>query len=77
MIGIVSNFFEVIVFTADTEAFLCIGDAWVGDRCVTKDYVFKPVHASVSKHESGIAFNDERCGCDDAMIFVFEEVEEC
>ena len=73
VIGVVSHFFQVVVLSANAEAFLAVSTSagfWVA---CAQDDVFELVHASVGEHEGWIILDDHRCGGHYCVSFRFEK----
>ena len=61
VVGIVTYFLKVVVFTAHAEALLRVRYARILNRVVAKNDTLPWVHAGIGKHECWVIFNDHRC----------------
>ena len=74
VVGVETYFLKVIVFAADTQAFLRICNSTVFRRYVSKDNVFKLIHSRVGKHQCGIVFDNHRSRRHYVVTFTFEKI---
>ena len=57
MVGIVANFFQIVMLSAYAKTLLRVGSAaWFGVACAQND-VLPLVHACVCEHQCGVVFN--------------------
>ena len=73
MIGIMSDFLEVIMLATYTQTLLRVSYSGMLDRSITKDDILELVHPSVSKHQGGVALDHHRCRRDDDVPFASKE----
>ena len=76
VVGVVSNFFQVIMFSANAQTFLRVRDSLVFRRVVTQNNIFKLVHPRVRKHQGRVIFNHHRSRGDDVVSFRLKEILE-
>ncbi len=50
VVCVVTYLFKVVMFAGYTQAFLTVGDAFVGCRTVAENDVFELVHTGICKH---------------------------
>ena len=60
VVGVMSDFFQVIVLAAHAEALLGVCHTFVFGRVVAQDDVFELVHAGIGEHQSRVVFDDHR-----------------
>ena len=58
MIGVVANFFKIIVFAGNTQAFLGVGNSAESAFAVAKENIFELVHPGIGEHQGWIVLND-------------------
>ena len=61
VVGIMSNFFKIIMFARNAEAFLRIGHTWPLGGFVAKKPIFELVHPCIGEHERGVILNHHWC----------------
>ena len=62
VISIMTNLFEVVVLTANTETFLSINTTYILTWVLcTEDDVFPLVHTSICKHQRRVILDNHRC----------------
>ena len=76
VVGVVADFFEVVVLATDAKTFLCVADAGERSGGVAEEDVFELVHASVGEHEGGVVFDYHGIRRHNMMPFAFEKLEE-
>ena len=76
VVSVMAYFFQIIVFAADTEAFLRIGATFACGGTVAQDDVFELVHARIGKHQRRVVFDDHRRRRDNKMPLRLEELDE-
>ena len=76
VVCVVTNFFEVIMFTAHAQTFLRVCHTWIFDRVVTQNNVFELIHTCIGKHQCRVTFDDHRCRRNDFMPFRSKKIEE-
>ena len=76
VVGIVSDFFQVVVLAAHAQALLRVGGAQVRGLGVAQEDVLELVHAGVGEHQGGVVLDDHRRGRHDGVALGCEEVEE-
>jgi hypothetical protein len=76
MVVVVADFFEVVVFAADTEAFLAVDRSPAGRRAEAEEYVLKLVHTGVGEEQRLVADGDNGRTGDKLVVFAFEKVDE-
>ena len=58
VVGVHSDFFEVIVLAGHSQAFLRISNTAILGRCISQYDILELVHAGVCKHQRGVVFDD-------------------
>ena len=76
VVGIVSDFLEVVVLAADPQAFLRVGRPLELRRGIAQEDVLELVHAGIGKHERGVVLDHHRCGGHDRVPLGSEEIQE-
>ena len=76
VVRIVSYFFQVIMFSANAQAFLRVRDSFIFCRVVTQNNIFKLVHPRISKHQCRVIFNYHWSRGHYLMAFALEETLE-
>ena len=76
VVGVVSDFFQVVVLAAHAQALLRVGGAQVRGLGVAQEDVLELVHAGVGEHQGGVVLDDHRRGRHDGVALGCEEVEE-
>ena len=76
MIGVESDFFEVVVLSADADALLAVGCAGVVWLCQAEKDVLELVHAGIDEQQGLVADGDYGRTGDKVMGSVLEEVNE-
>ena len=72
MVGIQTNFFKIIMFATDTDAFLAIHDSFMDRFFIGEEYGLKLIHSSIYKQNGGIIDWSNGRTPDKAMIQTFE-----
>ena len=72
MVGIQANFFKIIMFATDTDAFLAIHDSFMDGFFIGEEYGLKLIHPSIYKQNGGIIDWSNGSTPDKAMIQAFE-----
>ena len=76
VVGVVSDFFEVVVLSADAQAFLRVGRP-LELRCgIAQEDILELVHAGIGKHERGVVLDHHGRGGDDRVPLGSEEIQE-
>ena len=73
--AVMSDGFQVVVFAAHAQAFLCIGCTGKLGSGVAQEDVLELVHARVRKHQGGVVLDYHRCRGYHRMPFGGEEVQ--
>ena len=76
VVRIVSYFFQVIMLSANAQAFLRVRDSFIFCRVVTQNNIFELVHPRVSKHQCRVIFNYHWSRGHYLMAFALEETLE-
>ena len=58
VVGVVPNLFQVVMFSADSQALLCVYGAVECSCLVAEEDVLELVHSGVGKHEGGVVLYD-------------------
>ncbi len=74
MVIIVADFFEVVVFAADAEAFLAVDRAAAGWGAEAEEYVLELVHPGVGEEQRLVADGNNWRAGDKLVVFAFEKV---
>ena len=72
MVGIQTNFFKIIMFATDTDAFLAIHDSFMDRFFIGEEYGLKLIHSSIYKQNGGIINWSNGRAPDKTMIQAFE-----
>jgi hypothetical protein len=74
MIGVFADFFEVVVFAADPQAFLTVDHPAIlrGDQ--SEEYILELVHPGVGEKQGLIANGDYRRAGDKLVVLAFEKI---
>ena len=72
----VTDVFQVVVFTAGTQAGLNRGSAHIGAFVGAQEHVLELHHARVGEHQCRVVARHQRAGRDDRMALGRKEVEE-
>jgi hypothetical protein len=76
MVGVVPHLLEIVVLAGDADALLGIGAARVLARSGPEEDILELVHPRVGEVEGRIPVGDHRCGGDDRVAALAEELEE-
>ena len=76
VVRIVSYFFQVIMLSANAQAFLRVRDSFIFCRVVTQNNIFELVHPRISKHQCRVIFNYHWSRGHYLMAFALEETLE-
>ena len=76
VISVMTHFFQVIVFSADTKTFLRVRHSFIFRRVITQNNIFKLVHTRVGKHQRGVIFNHHGSRRHNLVTFTFEKTLE-
>ncbi len=76
MIAVMPNFFEIVMFAAYTNAFLCISTAFVIAAACSKENILELVHSRVGEKQCGVIIWENRCRRHNFVLFWGKEVEE-
>ena len=74
MVSIMSNFFKIIVLTADSNTFLSIGCAFIFPCTCSKKNIFKLVHSCICKKQSWIIERNNRRTGYYSMLFILKKL---
>ena len=61
MVRVVSHFFEVVVLSADSQAFLAVCNSLVLRFAVSQEPVLELVHSGIGEHECRVVLDDHGC----------------
>ena len=75
VVGVVSDFLQVVVFAADAETFLAVRHARIFDRVVAQDDALPRVHAGVGEHQRRVIFYHHWRAGDHLVAFACHEVQ--
>ena len=70
-----ADFFEVVVFAADAEAFLTVDGPFAGRGAEAEEYVLELVHTGVGEKQRLVADGDDWRAGDKDVVFAFEKVD--
>ena len=76
VVGIVTYFLQVVVFSAYAKAFLRVSNSFVFRRVVAQNDIFKLVHSRIGEHQRGVILNHHRGRRHYLVTFTFEETLE-
>ena len=76
MVGIVTYFLQVVVFTAYAQTFLTVCHTRVLDGVIAQDDTFPGVHTGIGEHQGGVIFDDHRRRRNDLMSLRCHKVQE-
>ena len=76
VVGVVSDGFEVVVLSADPQAFLAVGHPGGPGGGVAEEDILELVHPRIGEHQGRVVLDDHRSGRNDGMALRSEEVQE-
>ena len=76
MIGVMSDFFEVVVFSADAQTFLTVGTASRFRVASSEDYIFPLIHSGIGEHQCRVIFNHHGGGGHHSVSLLSKKVLE-
>jgi hypothetical protein len=76
VIGIYSNFFQIIMLSAYPEAFLCVCDPWRLWLAVAEKIILELIHTRIGEHEGRVIFHNNRGRRDNLMSSGTKEIQE-
>ena len=74
VIGVDTDFFEVVVLAAYPDTFLAVGGTRVVRLAKAQEDILKLVHPGINEQQRFITDRNDRCAGNKLMAFIFEEV---
>ena len=75
MVGIVSHFLEIVVFSAHSQAFLAVRHSFALRHAVSEKIVLELIHPGVCEHQCRVVFYNHRSRRYDGMSFRCEKIQ--
>ena len=75
VISIDSHFFQIVVLSADTNAFLRVHRPVIFPLTGANKYIFKLIHSRIGKQKRGVLLRDYRRAVEYFMSFFPEEIQ--
>lgn len=75
MIGVFANLFKVVMFAADADAFLGIGNPCMFDLILPEKNAFELIHASIRKQQRRVILRNDRSTAHDFMAIGRKKVQ--
>ena len=74
VIRVVSHLFQIVMFTADTQALLRVRPSARLRVALSQDDIFPLIHSGVGKHQCGVVLDNHRCRGHDGMALCFKKL---
>ena len=75
VVGVHPDLFQIVVFAADAQALLGVGNSCVLHRLVAQKQVLERVHPRIDEHQRGIVFDHHGRRRNNVVSFFLEEVQ--
>ena len=76
VVGVDTHFFQVVVLTGHTQAFLGVGYPFMLGFSVAEENILELVHPGIGEHQGGVVLHDHRSGGHDLVLLALEKIEE-
>ena len=74
VIGVYAHFLEIVVFAADPQTFLGIGDAGVIGLAVTQEIILELIHPRIGEQQGRVVLDHDGGGGHDGVSFRLKKV---
>jgi hypothetical protein len=75
MVGIMTNFFQIVVFSRNPQTLLGIGHTLTDGWLVAQENILKLVHPCIGKHQGGIVFYYHWGRAHNLMALAFKKID--